>query len=102
MMTESSYRNCKCNRCGHEWTARTPWDWFRTNPKKKHVPARCASCRSPYWNKPYVRNNLNRAPGSIGFQPALPLPSHDADTVRTKQISRAKKSRVARAKSKRG
>ncbi len=29
---------CKCERCGHEWTA------------KNASPLRCAKCKSPYWN----------------------------------------------------
>jgi len=31
----------KCDRCGHEWLSRD------TNK-----PLRCASCKSPYWDKP--------------------------------------------------
>ena len=31
---------CACTRCGHIWIARVEW------------PRTCASCRSPYWNRP--------------------------------------------------
>ena len=31
----------KCLRCGYEWASR-----------KKRRPIRCASCGSPYYNKP--------------------------------------------------
>jgi hypothetical protein len=30
---------CHCERCGHEWTS------LAAEP-----PARCAGCKSPYWN----------------------------------------------------
>ena len=31
----------KCDRCGHEWLSRDD-----------EKPLRCASCKSPYWDKP--------------------------------------------------
>ena len=36
---------CKCKRCGHEWAPRN----------KKETPIICPKCKSPYWNKPYIR-----------------------------------------------
>ncbi len=46
--------------------------------KKDHVPKRCASCRSPFWNKDYVRNispdRLN--PKSDFDKQDIPLLSH--------------------------
>jgi hypothetical protein len=42
----------------------------------------------------YVRNNQNRAEGSIGYQPPLPFPSHNSNAgialVRSKTISPSK------------
>ena len=34
----------QCNRCQHVWL-----------PAKLHVPKWCPLCKSPYWNKPRVR-----------------------------------------------
>jgi len=34
----------KCLRCGYQWVAR-----------QSKYPKYCASCNSPYWNKPKVR-----------------------------------------------
>lgn len=31
---------CKCNVCKHEWL-----------PRKDEKPLRCASCKSPYWDR---------------------------------------------------
>jgi hypothetical protein len=65
----------KCLRCGHVWTPRLK-TWKQgavTYRLKERESKRCASCRSPYWNKMYVRQNENRAPGSIGYQPSLPF-----------------------------
>ena len=31
----------RCNRCGGKWV-----------PREGEIPARCAKCNSPYWNKP--------------------------------------------------
>jgi predicted Zn-ribbon and HTH transcriptional regulator len=39
-MTIPQSMMCKCLRCGHEWVRRTVGQ-----------PKRCASCKSPYWNK---------------------------------------------------
>jgi predicted Zn-ribbon and HTH transcriptional regulator len=33
----------KCNLCGHEWYPRLP-----------EKPLRCASCKSPYWDRPSI------------------------------------------------
>ena len=33
-----------CTRCGHKWF-----------PRSEKKPQHCARCRSPYWDKPYVR-----------------------------------------------
>jgi predicted Zn-ribbon and HTH transcriptional regulator len=33
----------KCGRCGHEWQ------------KRIEKPVHCPKCKSPYWNKPRVR-----------------------------------------------
>lgn len=39
-----------CTRCGHEWIPRTD-----------ELPTVCPNpaCKSPYWNKPYVKNGKN-------------------------------------------
>ncbi len=44
----SPVAKCKCLRCAdkHEWESRVP------NPK------RCPACKSPYWNKPYIRKEF--------------------------------------------
>lgn len=34
----------RCERCGYEWLPRTH--------KETSLPVTCASCGSPYWNKP--------------------------------------------------
>jgi hypothetical protein len=54
---------CKCKRCGYEWNSRVK------------SPVRCASCRSPYWNLPYVRNISEdfRNPGSYMYISSLPF-----------------------------
>lgn len=31
----------ECLRCGHVWI-----------PRVTHKPAKCASCRSPFWDRP--------------------------------------------------
>jgi hypothetical protein len=78
---------CKCLRCGHEWTPRAKRIFFQGGIGERHVEyieresKRCARCRSPYWNKMYVRLNQNRPPGSIGFQPSLPFTSHSAGVL---------------------
>lgn len=36
--------DCKCERCGYEWTA------FRLRPAK--LPVSCANCKSRSWNVP--------------------------------------------------
>lgn len=36
---------CKCNVCG--------WVWYS---REKALPIRCASCKSPYWNKKEKKN----------------------------------------------
>jgi DNA-directed RNA polymerase subunit RPC12/RpoP len=33
-----------CGRCGHKWI-----------PRENREPKVCPSCKSPYWNKPRVR-----------------------------------------------
>ena len=39
----------KCLRCA--------WEWI---PKVEYPPVRCPHCKSPYWNKPRVRNVQKR------------------------------------------
>jgi DNA-directed RNA polymerase subunit RPC12/RpoP len=34
-----------CLRCGHSWVSRPALSW-------RGRPARCAKCRSPYWDRP--------------------------------------------------
>lgn len=88
----------KCLRCGNEWWDRKPWN-FQYGTKLDHVPKRCARCRSPYWNKPYVRRiaSENRNAGSSFDAQTIPLlhcagitvvTSHVAGTVRSKKLSR--------------
>lgn len=40
----------ECTRCGYKWFPRT-----------LTLPEACARCRSPYWNKPRVRNIKKQA-----------------------------------------
>jgi len=71
---------CKCLRCGHTWWPRGNW---RT---QNFVPIRCAKCRSPFWNKPYVRNiSHSRLNPNSSFDAKL-LPSHNAGAVSMKQL----------------
>jgi hypothetical protein len=120
---------CHCKRCGNEWYALTPWS-YETGYKKEHVPKRCAKCRSPYWNRDYVRKiqAANRNPNGDYHKQDLPLlhvnldASHDAGIVSSKvmgdkrnaalkrrlsafaprmMISRSVKTRAARVVSKR-
>jgi hypothetical protein len=37
-----------CLRCEHVWKSHAP------------EPVVCAGCRSPYWNRPYVRKRRRR------------------------------------------
>ena len=39
----------KCGRCGHEWLRRIA------------SPVHCPKCKSPYWNKPRVREKKQEA-----------------------------------------
>jgi hypothetical protein len=94
-------KQIKCFRCGHTWFPRLKRIFVQGGPgghqieHLKRPSKRCARCRSPYWNKMYVRNNTNRVPGSIGFQPPLTFPSHNSDAgtpfVRSKTISPPKR-----------
>ena len=63
----------KCLRCSHEWLERIPLQKYYRG--ETHVPKRCAKCRSPLWNKSYVRNisqdRLNL--GSIAYTRPLPF-----------------------------
>ena len=63
----------KCLRCSHQWSERIPLQKYCRG--EIHVPKRCAGCRSPLWNKIYVRkmsqDRLN--PGSIAYTPPLPF-----------------------------
>ena len=38
-----------CGRCGHKWV-----------PRENGEPKVCPSCKSPYWNKPRVREVAKR------------------------------------------
>lgn len=96
---------CVCLRCGFKWHSRPPWS-YETGYKKNHVPVRCASCRSPLWNKAYVRHISpeHRNAGSHFDALSLPLlahagllPSHVAGGVRINKLSLSDKSRVGRA-----
>lgn len=40
-------RILECMRCGHSWVT-----YREKNPKV------CARCKSPYWDKPYVRKDF--------------------------------------------
>lgn len=70
-----------CLRCGHNWYPRGNW---RTG---NHTAVRCASCRSKYWNKPYVRDysktGLLNAKSSFDLKL---LPSHSAGVLSRKQL----------------
>ena len=100
-------RQNTCLRCGHTW-------WPRGNWRTRNFTAkRCASCRSPYWNKPYVRfvcdSRLNphssfdaktlpahkpRAKRFEAEQYPLPfVPAHDAGAVSIKTLSKPVKLR---------
>lgn len=35
----------KCKRCGYEWKER------------KELPRLCARCKSPYWDREYLKKN---------------------------------------------
>jgi len=41
----------KCERCGYEWLSRT----------EGAEPSGCPNCKSPYWNKPRIRNLKKKA-----------------------------------------
>lgn len=40
---------CRCNRCGYKWIPR----------EENKIPARCARCNSPYYNKPRRKRKSN-------------------------------------------
>ena len=40
-------KRCTCTRCGHTWL-----------PRSFEIPITCPSCRSAYWNKPRLRENI--------------------------------------------
>ena len=42
-IVEHVRQKCKCKRCGYLWFS------------YKRVPVKCASCRSPYWDKDKVK-----------------------------------------------
>jgi hypothetical protein len=81
---------CKCLRCGHTWWPRAKRIFSQGGRNGHHLEyleaesKRCAKCRSAYWNKMYVRQNSNRAPGSIGYQAPLPFISEAPALVRSK------------------
>jgi predicted Zn-ribbon and HTH transcriptional regulator len=41
----------KCNRCKHEWY-----------PRSESIPLECPKCKSPYWNKPRIREHKEVSP----------------------------------------
>lgn len=43
-----------CQRCG--------WDWY----SKDEHPKRCAKCKNPYWDRPYIRIRKAEAPCDFG------------------------------------
>ena len=86
---ETDMQKCKCRRCGHEWQTRVPWSRIKFGEKvKNHVPVRCASCRSKYWNRGYTRNisrdRMN--PGSYFYTPPLALNLTGPCSVSRKQV----------------
>jgi len=44
-MDDSNFKVLTCNRCLHKWASRMVIE-----------PKLCPGCKSPYWNKPRVRN----------------------------------------------
>jgi hypothetical protein len=63
MSMENSYvagTQCKCLRCGHEWTVRRP-----------EKPRLCPNCNSPYWDLP-KRNG--RKPEEVVQKVAVEIP----------------------------
>lgn len=46
-----------CLRCGYHWYPYT--NYF--GDRKPNNPKRCASCRTPYWNKPVSRNRRQQS-----------------------------------------
>ena len=42
---EITVQRFTCERCGHRWLPRYA-------KMEEYIPATCASCNSPYWNKP--------------------------------------------------
>jgi hypothetical protein len=74
---------CHCLRCGHSWYVRGN---YRVSPPNFN-PKRCALCRSPLWNKPYVRDysktGLLNPKSSFDLKQ---LPSHNAGIVSSKQL----------------
>ena len=41
----------ECNRCGHKWWPRI----LGGEEARIEIPAHCAKCKTPYWNKPRVK-----------------------------------------------
>ena len=54
-MVEIKIPSLKCKRCGHEWCLRRP-----------KLPKVCPKCKSPYWNKDYVRKVKKRRENNEG------------------------------------
>jgi predicted Zn-ribbon and HTH transcriptional regulator len=43
-VAETKIAGFQCERCGHEWVAKT-----------ERRPIICPKCKSPYWDRPRVR-----------------------------------------------
>jgi hypothetical protein len=41
-----------CERCGHEWIPRDCGPGWDPNEREAPPPKVCASCKSPYWDRP--------------------------------------------------
>ena len=57
---KKTFSLCKCERCNYEWIPNNIND----------LPEMCASCNSPYWNKPRKKKTPSK-PKPI--QPARPI-----------------------------
>ena len=69
----------KCLRCGHEWPSRL-----------EKLPKQCPKCRSPYWNKPKVKQSgPRRTVIEAGFNSTFPWEGVVAEYL----LSRPKASR---------
>ena len=47
---------CECERCGHRWVPRNPFDAIKDAVLAKN----CPECKNPKWNEPREKPRIRR------------------------------------------